>query len=194
VIEPQQKGWANWWQEALNSLSGAFDLLMRDEQGLQKFNLSANGFWHSFGAIVLIAPIYLFAASTDWSAALGDGPSPHSAIKSFISLCILWVGWPVVALYLFRALSCEKQYARYIIAFNWSTVLGVTFMAIPSILLKANLTSPQAGIFLSFMLLFTMLYYEWYITNKTLGTPMGMSAAIVSADYAVSLIVETILG
>ena len=184
----------NWTQEALNSIIGAFDLLMRDEQGLQKFNFSADGFWRSFGAIVLIAPIYLFAVNTDWNAALDSGPSNHSALISLISLCILWVGWPIIALYLLRALSCEKYYARYITVFNWTTVIGVVFMAIPSVLLKVGLANPQAAVFLSYMLLFLMLYFEWYITSKTLATPMGLSAAIVSADFAVSLIVNTILG
>ena len=102
----------SWPQEALNSLSGAFALLMRDEQGLEHFNLTADGFWRSFSAIVLVAPVYLFAASTDWSAAAGGNPAEFSALKSLLSLGVQWIVWPIVALFLMRALSCDKNYAR----------------------------------------------------------------------------------
>ncbi len=184
----------SWFQEATNSLSGAFALLMRDEKGLEQFNQTSDGFWRSFSAIVLIIPIYLFASSTDWSAASGGEPKDFSAIKSLISLCVQWVIWPIVALFMMRALSCEKHYARYVTVFNWTTVLAMIIMAIPSVLIAAGLTNPRAGTFLIFMLLFITLYFEWYITSKALGTPMGLSAAIVAADFAVSLTIGSILG
>ncbi len=191
MSEKQQKSWAD---EALSSIIGAFDLLMRDEQGMQKFNLSANGFWRSFGAILIIIPIYLFAASTDWSAAAGGEPGDFSAIRSLISLSIQWVVWPVVALYLLRALSVEKFYARYITVFNWTMVVAMIISAVPSIVIATGLAWPQAVVFLSFMLLFITLYFEWYITSKSLGTPMGVTAAIVAADFVVSLAIGTVFG
>ena len=46
-------------QEIVASLYGAWRLMRLDPTGMTYFNLSADGFWRSFFAAVIVAPAYV---------------------------------------------------------------------------------------------------------------------------------------
>ena len=48
-------------QEVASSLYGAWRLACLDESGMGYFNISVEGFWRSFFAAVLLAPVYMLA-------------------------------------------------------------------------------------------------------------------------------------
>ena len=47
------------------NLSGAWDVMNGRAEGLNKFDLTIDGFWRSFGAIVLILPVALIALASE---------------------------------------------------------------------------------------------------------------------------------
>ena len=53
----------NWLLEAQSAVRGTWRLFLRDTGGYDDLDLSERGFWHSFAAIIPIAPLYLYAAT-----------------------------------------------------------------------------------------------------------------------------------
>ena len=60
-------------QEIIRSLTGAWLLAKRDTSALNYFNLSIEGFWRSFSAMVLVLPILILSASISLDLKLASG-------------------------------------------------------------------------------------------------------------------------
>jgi hypothetical protein len=69
-----------------------------------------------------------------------------------VGLVLQWVGWPLAMVPIARWLGLAHDYARYIIAYNWSSVLVVAVMVPPLMLLDIGLIGPGFAALLAFVL------------------------------------------
>src|SRR5581483_4633669 len=106
-------------------LTGAWRLAMLDRAGLRYFDATLDGFWQSFQAAIIAAPIYLVLVllRTD-EHPLSDDPLRAFLIEA-IGYVISWTAFPLVAWYVTRALNVSKHYFSYMTAYNWAIVLQV---------------------------------------------------------------------
>ena len=92
-----------------------------------------------------------------------------------------------------RFVGLQHGYARYIIAYNWSSVLVIALLMPPLILLDLGLVGPGFAVFLSFVLMLVSLYYRWYVAQTAFATTGLIAGALVLADVALSLLVNRLV-
>ncbi len=115
--------------EIERSLTGAWLLFLDKPGAIGTFDASVEGFWRSFQAIVLVAPVYaitIFADHAIYAAAAGaEGAVDHAAFYAtrWVSLALDWVTLPLILAGLARFLGIRGGYPAYVVARNWSSVL-----------------------------------------------------------------------
>ncbi len=183
----------NWFEETVRALSAALKLLLHDRDGLSDLNNTTTGFWHSFSAIILIAPLYLFMSSINW-APDSTTVASNSAAFHLITLALQWALWPLVMVFVTRKFGLGKFFSRYVIVYNWSNVLIITMLAIPALLFKIGLLPLEgAGLFTGLLQLGTF-YLEWYLARLSLETTGFIAGAIVLGNFVLSVGLLRIIG
>lgn len=184
----------NWIDEANRSLYASWLLLIRETEGYRHFSQTEAGFWRSFSAILIIAPLYLYAGTVQIQ--LPDEPAPvsPSLAVAMVGLVLQWIGWPLAMVPIARWLGLAHAYARYIIAYNWSSVLVVAVMVPPLMLLDIGVIGPGFAALLAFVLTIAALYYRWYVALTAFETTGVVAASLVVADVVLSLLINSLLG
>ena len=184
----------NWFEEVRQSLFGSWLLLIRDTGGYGYFSQSESGFWRSFSAIVIIAPLYLYATTVHVELpGEAAAAAPPSLTAAMVGLVLQWIGWPLAMVVIARLAGLAHAYARYIIAYNWSSVVVIAVMMPPLILLDIGLIGPGSAVALSFAVLLVSLYYRWYVALTAFGTTGLVATALVIADVVLSLAVNRLV-
>jgi len=183
-----------WLEEARLSLHGSWLLLIRNTEGYRYFAQSEDGFWRSFSAIVIIAPLYLYATTVEIELPGDSGPvASPSLAAAMVALVVQWIGWPLAMVPIARLAGLQHGYARYIIAYNWSSVMVIALMLPPLILLDIGLVASGPAIFLSFVLMMAAFYFRWYVARTALETTGIIAAGLVLGDFVLSLAVNRLI-
>lgn len=172
--------------ETIRSIAAAVTLVAHDRTALSRFNLTTAGFWHSFVAFALVAPLYLFSSRSALVRGLEDTP-PDTMVFDLASLGLQWALWLLIMVPVCARLAVGQHYGRYVIVYNWLNAVMMAFIIVPMGLYQFGMIGQSAAVLLTFVLQMLALYYEWYATRLTLETPPLVTSAIVLADYVFSL-------
>jgi len=131
------------------NLSGAFDLLLNREQGLEKLDLSADGFWESFkglalaGVIDLIALMIIF--NTRSSGAENAGQSAFTFALTALAIALTSYLVAMLALFFLCQYSyCADRYSTAFIANNWASPI-VSLGYLPVVMLISTLSTDASA-------------------------------------------------
>ncbi len=179
--------------EALRAQKGGWLILRgRTEEAFALFNLTEAGFWRSFAAIVLVAPVYLLAArlgipAQGAASAQGRAVVGVALLTGVLVLALQWVSWPLLMVFVTRALGLSRHYARYIIIYNWSTVLIFLVQLPPVALYACGCLDQQGAAFFMLAVLAAVLYFRWRVARAGLEAPPATALMLVLMDLAVSM-------
>ena len=184
-------------QYVTNALYGAYRLARADTNGLSYFDNSAAGFWRSFFAAVLIAPLFLILLIIRFSV----DDIGASAIRFYtfeaIAYVIGWVLFPLVVFYLVETLGKQERYVGFIIAYNWAAVLQNGFYLPFAILFQLGLIPGEAAGLLNLLLLGLVLAYTWFVAKSALDISGAVAGGIIILDVglwvALTVITESFL-
>ena len=178
--------------EIISSLRGAIRLLRRDTGGFGDFNLTPEGFWHSFFAIVLVLPMVAFALHT---LAPADGPAPAAMVGRKSSILILqWGVFATLMLALTDALNLQKNYVSFIVTYNWCSVLGVGLQMVPVLLCSMKIIDQSLAQLIVLMVFLGLLPFFWFVSREALGTTGGVAAGVVAVDQLLQIALEYSFG
>ncbi|MBT4890906.1 MAG: hypothetical protein HON65_15280 [Rhodospirillales bacterium] len=180
--------------KTLNSLYGAYRLARFDAGGLQFFDNSLKGFWHSFQAAILVLPLFMTTTYARWIFLDLDVSAFRFTLIEMIAYIIAWTAYPVIMTFVARYFEREQNYIRTIIAYNWAAVLQNLIYTPVAIL---NLSGASGAGPLTLIALFMILTYSWFVARKALDIHPSAAWIIVGVDIlismALSLWVETLL-
>jgi len=169
-------------QEMTNSLYGAYRLARADTSGMTYFDTSIDGFWRSFFAAVLVAPLFVLLISIRFGVDdLEISFFRYYAIES-VAYVVGWVLFPLVTLYLVQALEREDQYLGFIVAYNWASVLQNGLYLPFAVLFQLGLISGESAAFLNLVLLGLVLAYTWFIARTALDVSGYVAGGIIILD------------
>lgn len=186
------------WAEALRAIEGSFAIARRDPGADKFFDLSADAFWRSFGAIIYLLPVYLVITLAEARMALelsdpGQGELPATSVlltAEFLSLGLDWVAYPLVMMLLAPQFGLANRLASYIIVYNWSS-LAVVLLIAPNYLLYATGILPvQVAVLLNLVLVVAILWFRWYLAHEILGAPTPTAIGFVVFDVLLSLLIS----
>ncbi|MCG8510047.1 MAG: hypothetical protein MI741_12540 [Rhodospirillales bacterium] len=183
--------------EILQALYGAYRLARFDANGMRFFDDSISGFWKSFFAAVIIAPLFFFLLSMRFQHEAAELSAFRYFSVEVIAYVIRWVAFPLIMISIAKVLDRDEKYLGFIVAYNWASVLQSGVFLTAAILALSGAIPAAAGGILSLLILAAIIIYAWFVTKTALDLPGGTAAAIVGFEFflgiAIDLMAESLL-
>jgi hypothetical protein len=179
--------------EIARSLSGSWALVQNRPDAMRHFDVSLDGFWRSFQAIILIAPIYALTAMADRRAMLSDAIADETFSDSAfitakaITLGLDWITLPIILAVVAGPLGIQRGYTAYVVARNWTTVLLILPFAAIALIEMIGLISIEIAALLTFVALAAVFRVSYVVARRALNTGMDIAVGIVVLDFLVSV-------
>ena len=185
--------------ESVRSLTGAWHLFLDRSDAMRFFDVSVDGFWRSFGAILLILPAYVLVVLSDRAqivtdALFSEGFNASSFLANrAILLALNWVALPILLALVAQPLGVSRTYASYVVARNWCAVLTVTPFGLIALLHLAGLLSNEIASVISLAIIVVVIRFDYLIARRALGADVGLAVAVVLADLAIGLAIAVVV-
>ena len=178
--------------EISSSLYGTIRLAFGDKNGMSYFNISHLGFWRSFTAAIIVAPIFTLLLNVRYAVSDSDINFPRFVAIYVIAYVIGWIAFPLIINYITNMLGNGQKFVRYIVIYNWASVLQ-NFIYLPfAILVEIHLIHGTAATLIGLCLLGLVFLYTYFITKTALEVSVGIAAGIVVLDLILSIIISAI--
>jgi hypothetical protein len=179
-------------EETQASLIGAWRLMLGKVDGLRLLDLSADGFWNSFFAVVVAAPA-LIVGWVGTANQIGDPTAFAGRLGMLVRLATVDLGsWmlPLFALVLVAPrVGIGDRFVHYVVASNWASAITAWIM-LPSALIQLVLPPPNQFFDLVYLSLFALsLVLIWRMTIAVIGKGVGIGAAVFAGMLIASFVV-----
>jgi hypothetical protein len=181
--------------EVTRSLRGTAALLNRRAEGLRAFDFSEAGFWHSFGAILLTLPAYVVTLALERRrlglALPGRSLLDDGGLAALVAMAHLasFIALPLAMIAIARQLELRDRYVPFVIVTNWVSVVALTVLSVPAVLLLLGLATPGLSVLFTLGFGVILLRLQWFATKVALGVSNGLAAAIVVIGIGLNLAV-----
>jgi hypothetical protein len=170
------------------SLEGAALLARLDPSGMERFDLSVEGFWRSFSAALIAAPPYGVLLADRYGRE-GMGPHVGQVLSAeFLGYALGWIAFPIAALFLTRMLGLGARYVALIVAGNWAAVLQVGLLA-AAVIVAGFLPESQRGP-IALTVTLAAVAYQWFVVRAALQTSGLIAFGIVVVDVLLSVLLN----
>jgi len=182
------------FQETTRGLFATWRMFMRDPRAAALFENSYSGAVRSYWAAAVILPLYILVIGIEIAVPTNSYGNfgtlaEHSGLLSaslaeFCTFTLCWfVAWPLVVDRLAPYLDCEKNYFRYVAAYNWMhlpyVVAGLLYWAG-----KTNGLIHDGNDFAASLSLVGFLWtYHWFVLRHALGLNGGYAAMLVALEF-----------
>ncbi len=183
--------------EIQNALTASWRLLRNRSDGLHLYDTSIEGFWRSFGVLVLLVPFYgmiliaqrkFLIEGTD----LDVNTFPMSGFVFWISLGVVldWILFPIIMALLARPMGLSNRYVIFIVARNWVSLIAIQAFVIPAALYALGILPMIALPLLNLIAIVFVLRYYYIVARETLLTPISVSIGIVILNFALGVVID----
>ncbi|MEK9683982.1 MAG: hypothetical protein VW226_05500 [Rhodospirillaceae bacterium] len=170
---------------------GAWELACFNRHGIQLFENTLDGFWRSFRAALLCAPLYTFLILTRSLEIKTNAGGITSSVIYSISYVISWFAFPYAIYHVSRILDRQSHYFRYISAYNWGTVIQLSALLLVSLITYSQLLPQTITLGLTLTVIFGIFIYKGFIAHVGLEISRGPAFALVILDFILALIFES---
>jgi hypothetical protein len=188
-------------EEIQQYLHGAWRMMLGKADGLRALDISVDGFWNSFFAIVVALPALIvnwvtIADSYDVAETFGDRFAIfiRLAVIDFAAWLLPLAGLAVIA----RRVRVADRYVHYVVASNWATAIIAWLMLPPAVLLLFLPDQTDMAWFLSVAIFIASQIFVWRLTNVAIGrgatTASAVYAGMFAASVAILLVLQWLLG
>jgi hypothetical protein len=177
------------------SIDAVVRLALRDTGALSQLDMTADGFFRSFSAMIVGAPLFAIFWS-GWrhlliSAAIESGQKFNPAELEFDGLeftfsalvyLLPWFVFPIAALLMLRFLQQTERYSALVIAYNWSALLVMAALNVPVALFQVGLVGTAPTFALLFTVFGLSLYYRFFVAGTALQSDTSTAMAITTVN------------
>lgn len=179
-------------REIVTSLFGSWRLAHFDRTGMAYFDKTVEGFWRSFFAAILVAPLFAVMLGLRYSAEGALADPVHYGILEAMSYLVGWFAYPVVILALSESLDCRDRFIGYMVAYNWAMVLQNAVLVPLGILNALRVFSPDIATLVWLVAVGLIAAYLWFIARAGLGVAPLTAFGIVAIDILLSLVISAV--
>ena len=183
--------------EVNRSFKGTLDLLNCRTEGLKSFDISEQGFWRSFAAILLTLPAYVVSLGFE-RLRLGQLQPDHSLLDNlWVDFIVAFghvaafVALPVAMIWVARWFRLEKVYVPFVIVMNWISVVGMLVLSVPAMLMLLGWAPPALASLFSLAFAVVLVRIQWFATKTTLGLASMPALGIVVLGIVLNSFVES---
>jgi hypothetical protein len=174
-----------------SGLAGAWRLMTGRTDGLRMLDLSADGFWNSFFAILVALP----ALALGWLSIANDLSDlelvPFSRISTMGRLAMVdfsaWVLPLVVLALVARQAGLADRFVHYVVASNWGSAI-VVWMMLPQAIVRLMLPGQEDfAAVLSLGLFAITMVLTWRLTVTVLAKGPAVGSAVFAGMFTASV-------
>ncbi|PHZ86637.1 hypothetical protein [Paremcibacter congregatus] len=175
------------------SLAGAWQLVRLNPRAMDYFDTSAEGFWKSFWAIPVVAPIFFLSLQINFEPAVEQGHQV-SLMAHFLNYLLQLPLVAIVMIFFTRFLRIEANYAAMIVAYNWLWAL-LNYIILPlSLLLTKDIVSVQVGgMIIAAAAIYLELFVAWFMFKQALKISTWLAIGVTAFESLFSLTVMQLL-
>ncbi len=179
------------------NLAGALEVMLGRPEGLARLDTSIDGFWRSFGAIVLVAP-FAFVAILSQQPLTGEpgaAPIPLTGARlslDGIALLVDWFAFPLVFAVLARPFGLGSHYVPFIVTRNWGSVIIGAMVAVVHALHLVGILPTAVLPYALLVAIAVSLRFSYVIARTTLVVSMAVALPIVILDLMLSLTIWSV--
>ncbi|MBK1623137.1 hypothetical protein CKO32_06130 [Afifella marina DSM 2698] len=182
----------------IQQVTGAWKVMNGRAEGLQELDLTLEGFWRSFGAVILIIPFTLIAISSERIALTATDQAVTVLAGSFVSLRLFglaldWIAFPIFFALVARPLGVSTHYVPFIVARNWSAVVIAGMFALPHALHATGFVPLPVLSFLLLALFVVALRFSYLVVRTALAVPVMMAVPVVLLQLLIGILIEVSL-
>ncbi len=178
-------------------LTGAWRMMLGKADGLRLLDLSVDGFWNSFFAIVIALPpsvVSWVGAANELSQLSADFGSKLSIVARLAVIDIATWILPLIALAaIVSRVGLADRFVHFVVSGNWASALFI-WITVPVSL--ARLIWPlgtETKVLLWFVLIALNLVVSWRVTHVALAKGAAVTTAVFAGMLFLSLIIQGIL-
>ena len=177
--------------ETLASIYGAYRLACGDTRGLNYFNATYEGFWRSFSAAIIIAPVFIIFLSIQYSYDAKNVNLMRFFYIHSIAYVTGWVAFPLLIFHLANLLKFNQGIICYIISYNWCSLLQ-NLIYLPFVIIVGAFQI-QGGIIntIGIFLLGLVILYTWFISKVALNISGLFAVVIVMIDLFLIILINS---
>jgi hypothetical protein len=164
---------------------------------MRGFDLTVEGFWRSFFAIVLGAPGNFLSAIAAREGMLGKtdlaaGPTGGAFLADMIvSYLGVWLTLPILFALFARRLGVSATFPTFVVARNWATVIESVPAAVIALAYIAGLMGAELAAFLMAVLFVVLLRYEYLVARRSLSVGGAFALAVVAIDLLFNFVISS---
>ncbi len=171
-------------EEIAAALYGAFVLARFDVRGMQHFDVSLQGFWRSFFALVLVLPFGLYSLVQNYPE---TEASPMWVVLIVAAYYVIdWISFPLVMIPIARRMGLSQTYIPFIIASNWSTVIQSALFFLLSVVVQTNVLPLLAMQMISLMIPIYAFMYQVFVVRVALAASALLAVAVTLLNFVLS--------
>lgn len=179
--------------EIQRSLFGAWRMMLGRADGLHMLDLTIDGFWNSFFAVIIALPALIVGwveVANQQAIFYGEGTERLSLVARFAIVDLgAWV-LPLAGLaFAARRAGIGDRFVHYVVASNWASAIIIWMMLPPQILRMMLPDTEQLATLLSLVLFLLTLFFLWRVTNLAIGKGPAMATAVFCGMFVTSLAV-----
>ncbi len=180
------------FRDIVYGIYGAWRVALRDPGAMTYFDRTAEGFWKSFFAAVIVAPGYALILLFDLSQVEVEAGALRIFLVQSCAFVIGWAAFPIAVHHVCGLIDKKEAFIGYIVAFNWGKVIQIAVF-LPAIgLIALDILPGSWGGLLRWAVLFLVLGYEWLITRTALGVSAMGAVGFVVLDLVIDLVIYTV--
>lgn len=189
-------------EDTTRGVTLALRLFLRDGDAARSIDDSYEGAVKSFWCAAIVLPFYFLYLSlllgmpgeinSNFVFMVQKAGLANAAAVKTIAYAIGWVAWPLVMHHLAPVLGCNRQFFRYIVAYNWMSVVTTVLLLGYGAVLASGLVGRDMAILIGFSVAVLFWAYHWFIIRVTLDVGGAVAVGLVMADFAVAAVINDI--
>lgn len=170
-------------------------LALRDSGALSRLDMTADGFFRSFTAMIVGAPLFAIFLS-GWrfmviSVATEAGHKFDATDLEFgardfalstLMYLLLWFAFPLAALLILRFLNQTQRFSALIITYNWSALLLMALFNVPLAFFGLGIIGAFPTVALLFTIFGFSIYYRFFLAGAALQSDSSTAMAIAAIN------------
>jgi len=177
-------------QEVTRSIYGVWRLALLDASGFAWLNVSIDGFWRSFFAAILVAPLYVLIQIIGASPDVAADDLGWVVLVKGVGYALSWIAFPVVMLFLSRMFALADFYVGYIIAVNWSSTIQMLAFFVVVAVTAGGVVPAGLGALLITLVTAALLFYQWFIARVALRVGALTATGLVVIDVLLGVFIN----
>ncbi|MFC4272104.1 hypothetical protein GQF03_14905 [Sneathiella chungangensis] len=170
---------------------GAYLLARRDPRALGYFDISAEGFYRSFFAMLLAVPFFAIENAVDYKTL----PTGTSIVPFLLLLCLaLWSSWGaylLVMAILAKYIGFPDRYSVFVIVYNWAQ-FAIILVWLPVSIIISGIFPVAFASAVNLIFIGATYVYLWYILKVTLKVTTTQAVGFAFLEFLVVVLVQAV--